>query len=103
MTERPHYVLAATVLGGMRLKRFRDLGRGPGRVLEDPPGFRWAGFDLKTLDQARLIDDDCIEVRSGDRKVIQLRQNSLFVVRLAADNDFLGWGQDLYGDRKSVV
>jgi hypothetical protein len=62
--------------------------------LEQPPAFRYAGFDLRTLDSARLVADDRLEVRNGDRKIVELHQNGMLLARLAADADFLGWGAD---------
>lgn len=91
----PQLVLAAAPIGGSRVRLFRDPGpNGAGRLLEQPPSFRYAGFDLRTLDAARLVDDGRLEVRNGDRKLVELHQNGMLLARLAADAQFLGWGAD---------
>jgi len=95
MSRRPSYVLAAAALGKLRLAHFNDDGPGsPRRLLENPPSFRWAGFDLTTMDEARSISPDAIEVRNGNRKVVQLFRDTTLLFRVAADEEFLGWGVD---------
>jgi hypothetical protein len=71
----PYYFLAATVPPGNRIKGFYHEGSSaPAQFLERAPSFRYAGFDLTTGDQARLLDDHW-QVQSGDRKLIQLFQD----------------------------
>lgn len=91
----PSYVLAASVPSGNRVRRFFDRDEeSAASTLERPPTFRWAGFDLRTMDTARLISDDCLEVRAGERKVLQLYQDGTLVAKAAADASLLGWGLD---------
>lgn len=91
----PWYVLAASVPAGNRIRRFFDRDAdSPAYILEQPPTFRWGGFDLRTLDTARFVAEDCLEVRNGERKVLQLYQDGTFVTRAAADASFLGWPMD---------
>jgi hypothetical protein len=95
MMSRPTYVIAASVPTGNRIRGFFEQGPDSVRsLLEHPPVFRWAGFDLTTRDTARLIDGTKYEVSSGDRKKIQLFNDGTLLFRAAADSEFLGWGQE---------
>lgn len=91
----PTYVIAASVPAGNRVRGFfTDSGASPSLLLERPPQFRYAGFDTTTMDQARLVDETAYEVKSADRKLLRLYQDGTLIFRMAADADFLGWGQE---------
>jgi hypothetical protein len=78
---------------GNRIRKFHDsYSNEVAALLADPPRFRDYGFDLSTLDTPHLVHGDCLEVRNGDRKVIQLYQDGTFILKCAADATFLGWG-----------
>jgi hypothetical protein len=88
-------VLAVSTLGANRVRRFADAqSSGVAALLERPPSFRYAGFDLTTLDEAHRVGEDCLEVANGQRKIVRLYQDGTLLARLAADSTFLGWGQD---------
>lgn len=63
-------------------------------LLERPGQLRYAGWDLVTHDQARIVKGDYIEVRSAERKRIHLYEDGSLFVRVPADEDFLSWGQN---------
>jgi len=91
----PVYVLTAMPTEEARLKDFFDSGpQSIMELLEKPPTFRWAGFDLRTLDQAKIVRGEYLEVRVGSRKVIQLYPDGTLIYRAAADSSFLGWGRE---------
>jgi hypothetical protein len=91
----PIYVLAASVSPGNRIKQFHRDGPGTvGALIADPPSFRYAGFDLSTLDTPHSGPGESIEVGSRERKLLRLYQDGTLIARLAADESFLGWGQN---------
>jgi hypothetical protein len=77
------------------LTNFFDVGPGTVSALVERPGtFRYAGWNLETLDSARLVDGAYWEVRNGERKHLRVSENGEVVFRALADSSFLGWGRD---------
>jgi len=73
--------------------RFFDSGAsGLSRLLEEPPSFRHAGFDLRMSGRAELRESSYLEVTAGEWKAIRLYQDGSLLARVAADSSFLGWG-----------
>lgn len=62
------------------------------KILEEPGTTRRAGWDLRTLDQARLIEGEYFEVVNGERKKIHLYEDGTLILNASASYDFLGWG-----------
>jgi len=62
-------------------------------ILEKPGSFRHAGWTLETLDQARIVNGEYLEVKNGDRKTIRVYEDGTLLARVNADSSFLGWGQ----------
>lgn len=95
MTEHPVYVLAAAPREKVRL---RDLFRsGPGTVMElmQNPGYTRAfGWDLRTLDDPRIVEGEFLEVGYSDYKLIRTYEDGTVVLRAAADHSLLGWGRE---------
>lgn len=88
----PYFVLAASTPPGNRVRGFhQDDGNAPCRILDHVEPFRYAGFDVSTGDYAKLVDDHW-EVRSSDRKLLELFQDGTLLFRVRADEEFLGWG-----------
>lgn len=58
------------------------------------PRFRWGSFDVSVPAVARPRPDDSLEVGWPDRKLLRLYQDGTLFFRAAADQEFLGWGQD---------
>lgn len=62
------------------------------RKLENPPEFRYAGWDLGTLDQAQIREGKFVRVRNGERKIIDLYEDGSLVFCALANDEFLAWG-----------
>lgn len=95
MAEQPVYVLAAVP---HEKAIFRDLFRsGPGAVMElmQNPGYtRASGWDLRTLDDPRIVEGEFLEVGYSDYKLIRTYEDGTVVLRAAADHSLLGWGRE---------
>lgn len=67
-------------------------------LLEHPGGFRGMGWDLETLDRARPVAGEYLQVKNGIRKIIRIHRDGQ--VLLAGDDEFIGWGvnKDQEGD-----
>jgi hypothetical protein len=90
--KRPRYVIAASVPTGNRITRFHGYEEGSvASLLMHPPTFRRGGFDVSVLDAVRPGPEDSLEV-GGDRKLLRLYQDGTVILRVAADQEFLGWG-----------
>lgn len=63
------------------------------RKLENPPldagQIRYAGWDLRTLDQGKIIDAQYVRVQNGDRKTIDLYNDGTLIFIGLADEKFL--------------
>lgn len=93
--QKPLYVLAAAPCEPSRLKGVFESGEGSVmEILKNPGQLRYAGWDLQTLNTPRIIKGECLEVKSGKRKLIRLYEDGTLIVRVPADQSFLGWGQD---------
>jgi excisionase family DNA binding protein len=65
-------------------------------LIEDPPAFRHAGWDLKTLDRATPVLGEFLEVNNGARKKLRVYRDGQVVVGALADESFLGWQMEKY-------
>jgi len=59
--------------------------------LENPPSLRSNGFDLKTLDTAKIHLGEFCRVKYGENKVLDLYKDGNFICALKGDEDFLCW------------
>ena len=66
---------------------------GARQVLEQPPSSRQSGWNMMTLDRARLINGTRLRVSNGDRKHIDLLADGTLLA-VAAFEGFLSWGSD---------
>ena len=57
--------------------------------LEKPPTLRYGGWDLGTLDRARIVEGKFIRVGNGDRKVIDLYRDGTLIFACQANESFL--------------
>jgi len=90
----PTYILAAVPEQPNRVRNLFHLGPEPSfvsGVLENPGSFRYAGWDLQTLDQAHIRNGEYLELRNGPRKTLRLYEDGTFLVRGEINGDFLGW------------
>jgi len=92
MTENPTFIYAMTPRGDSSFKNFFETGPVM-ELLENPGELRYAGWDLKTRDRARIVKGEYLEVKSGERKLIRLYEDGSLIVRAGAGADFLGWGR----------
>src|SRR2546426_470349 len=91
MIKTPVFVYAA--IPTSRTKFVDLFSDGPAKkLLEKPGGVRHSGWDLQTLDAARIVEGEYLEVRNGDRKVVDLYETGVLLVRAAATDDLLAWG-----------
>lgn len=88
----PLLILAATPYEQTKIKNFfQSDGDSVKELLRNPGGLRYAGWDLETLDNPRIIKGEYWEVRNGDRKYLNLYEDGTFIFRASAGSDFLGW------------
>jgi len=88
----PRYILAMTPEQPNRVKGLFHEGPGTvAEVLEQPGSFRYAGWDLQTLDQAHIENGEYLELNNGARKRLRLYEDGTLIVRGSVDEDFLGW------------
>lgn len=69
----------------------KDIFKGGSKVIElveNPPRFRRMGWDLQTLDRARPVAGEYLEVANGKRKLLRLYRDGQHT--LAAGMDFFG-------------
>lgn len=91
--KSPLFILGAAPSTKVEIPDFFRQDSNLFRLLKDPPYLRYMGWNMLTLDQPKIIDGQCWEVRNGDRKTIRLYRDGSFVAITYADNTFLGWGQ----------
>jgi hypothetical protein len=91
--DKSYYILAISPLQSVTVPNIFHLGPGSvGSILEQPGSFRYAGWDLNTLDRAIIKGGEAIEVSNGERKVVRLYEDGALFVRGLINEDFLGWG-----------
>lgn len=91
------YILTAVPEQPNQVKNLFHLGPEPNfvsEVLEKPGSFRHAGWDLQTLDQARIKNGEYLELRNGPRKTLRLYEDGTFLVQGQINTDFLGWAAE---------
>lgn len=92
--KKPSFILSAIPVESSNLKNIFEFNENSVKELLEKPGqLRSAGWDLNTLDTARIVEGKYLEVRNGERKLINLYKDGTFILLVAADETFLGWGQ----------
>jgi hypothetical protein len=61
--------------------------------MEHPQELRYAGWDLAMHTQSRLVRGEFREISGGLREAMRLYRDGLLIVAVAADSEFLSWGQ----------
>jgi hypothetical protein len=74
-----------------RFKHFFETGPLKS-LLEDPGELRYAGWDLTTRRQARIVKGQYLELENAERKRLHVYEDGSFFVRVSADQDYLSWG-----------
>ncbi len=94
LINRPHFVLTAVPDAATQVKTIFQSGPGTiTAVLENPPVLRYAGWSLETRAHAKIVEGLFRQLTNGDRKVLRLYRDGVLVHAVAADSDFLGWGE----------
>jgi hypothetical protein len=94
INKTPLYILAAAPDESVRFEKFLDVDeKSPKDLLEKPSYVRYLGWNMLTLDQAKIRDGSYWEVKNGDQKTIQLHRDGSLLAVAYADSSFLGWGQ----------
>jgi hypothetical protein len=93
--NKPLYILAAVPQELSKLTNFFDFsGQSVARFLEKPGRQRAYGWDLETLDRAKIIKGEYLEVKNGESKIINIYEDGTLVFRMVANEDLLGWGRE---------
>lgn len=59
------------------------------KLIEHPGGFRRMGWDLETLDRAKPVAGEFLQVTNGIRKILRVYRDGQ--VLFAGDDEFVGW------------
>lgn len=65
------------------------------KKLENPPILRYGGWNLRTLDQAKILRGEMIRVGNGKRIVIDLYRDGTMVFAGQGDHQFLAWHDEV--------
>lgn len=91
MSDTPIFVFTARPTSRVRLRGIFE--QGPLKELIERPGtLRYAGWNMETQEQSRIIKGEYLEVALGDWKTIQLYEDGMLLAKVKADADFLAWG-----------
>lgn len=91
MSRTPVFIYTARPATRVRLRGLFE--QGPLKELVEKPGtLRYAGWNLETEEQARIVKGEYLEVALGDWKTIQLYEDGMLLAKVKADADFLAWG-----------
>lgn len=90
MRESPVFALSAAPRQSTSFRDFFGRG-GPRELLEHPGELRYAGWDLSTGDQARIVRGEFLEVGTPDWKLVQLYEDGTLIARVPGDDNFLAW------------
>jgi hypothetical protein len=90
-SESPVFVYSMVPVEKTAFKNFFEVGPLKS-LLENPGELRNFGWDLTTRAQARIVKGDYLELKSAERKRLQVYEDGSFFVRGSADQDFLSWG-----------
>jgi hypothetical protein len=90
---KPYYILSVHPTKYCKIKDiFSSQNNSIVKKFQNPGGIRSMGWDLVTNDFPRLEQGEYWEV-GGGRKLIRLYEDGTLILRVLANQDFLGWGQ----------
>ena len=93
--KQPLYILSAVPVEPSKISNIFELKENSvSGFMENPGVQRSGGWDLQTLDHAKIIKGEYLEVRNGKRKIINLYEDGTLIYRMAADEEMLGWGRN---------
>jgi hypothetical protein len=91
--SKPYYILSAQPSEASKIKDiFSSHNNNIVEMLRNPVGIRDRGWDLRTYDYPRIEQGEYWET-SNVRKLIRLFEDGSFILRVLANQDFLGWGK----------
>ena len=91
MNKVPHFVYTARPSTRVRLRGIFE--RGPLRdAIEKPGTLRYAGWNMETRQESRIVKGEYLEIVLGDWKTIQLYEDGMLLAKVKADGEFLAWG-----------
>ena len=91
MGDIPIFVYTARPATRVRLSGIFE--QGPLKeLIEKPSTLRYAGWNMETQEQSRIVKGEYLEVAVGDWKTIQLYEDGMLLAKVKADADFLAWG-----------
>lgn len=64
------------------------------KQLENPPVLRRGGWNLRTLDQAKIVKGEMIRVGNGSRIVVDLYRDGTLVFAGLGNHEFLAWHKE---------
>src|SRR5688572_29821668 len=91
MSSNSVFVYIARPTTKVRLRGLFD-GGPLKQLLERPGALRDTGWTMETLDHAKIIRGEYLEVALGDRLTVQLYEDGMLLAKAKADADFLAWG-----------
>lgn len=92
--EKPYYILAVTPTESNRIKKIFESGEDSIiEMLRNPDQIRYAGWDIRTYDNPRIIKGEYLEVKNQN-KTINLYEDGTLILKALADPFFLCWGID---------
>ncbi|MCW2985462.1 MAG: hypothetical protein JWR63_3032 [Conexibacter sp.] len=100
MSAVPRAYLAAAPLQAAHVPTLTR-NEGVRQLLENPPSARSAGWDLRTLDRASLVEGDRLRLSNGDRKSLDLLADGTFIA-VAAFHGFLSWGPHVFPEDPKI-
>lgn len=93
--SKPFYILAVAPMQPSTINKFFEPGKSSVMELLKHPGkLRNMGWDLRTLDTPQIVKGEYLQVRNGERKLINLYEDGTLIFRALADHTFLGHGQE---------
>lgn len=90
--NKPYYIISVVTNESTKINKLFESGESSVReLLRNPGGLRYAGWDLETLDNPRIVKGEYLEVNNSERKILRLYEDGTFIFRCSADGEFLGW------------
>lgn len=91
--KKPYLILIAEPIPSLEFdKLFHREGNPVVALLEKPRSLRSMGWNMDTLDTARIFEGKGWEVKNGDRKTIRLYSSGMLTAHALLNSEFLGHG-----------
>jgi hypothetical protein len=91
--KKPYLILIAEPIPSLMFEKlFHREGNAVINLLEKPHSLRHMGWNMETLDTARIFGGKGWEVKNGDRKTIRLYSSGMLTAHALLSSEFLGHG-----------